>query len=424
MGNQQAVTGIFQIRDYRYLTIAQVISSLGDWLDYLALLALVGLKWNASPMAIGFCIFAFAAPAVLLGPVAGALADRMERKTLMIVSDLVRAGLVLSIVSVTSIWQLYVILALKGAFEAIFTPAKNGKLKEILPDEYMEKATSISTVIDQGSKIIGPMISGVLVAAFSINAAFYIDAISFLCSALLLTQVSRWASKGKSGEGAEGMWQQLVEGSRFIRKDAVLWYGTLVLGAILLAVMVVDSQLTVLLRQIPHMSPTFIATAMAASGIGMILGAGVLSQRSTRSVMVALGSGSIAIGVVYGSAAGFTHVSISVAWATLPVLFLVGGVFAALVFIPFQAAMQMRTPVEFTGRVFGTLNSVMTLSTILGPVVGGILVTTGGVVGAFIGCGVALVILGLFILAMRNKIEPRDANVAESDGRTQAAAEA
>jgi MFS family permease len=423
MGNPQAVTGIFQIRDYRYLTIAQVISSLGDWLDYLALLALVGLKWNASPLAIGFCIFAFAAPAVVLGPVAGALADRMERKTLMIVSDLVRAVLVLSIVWVTSIWQLYVILALKGAFQAIFTPAKNGKLKEILPDEYMERAASISTVIDQGSKIVGPMISGVLVAVFSINAAFYIDAMSFLCSALLLTRVSRWASQRKSSEGAEGMWQQLVEGARFIRKDAVLWYGTLALGAILLVVMVVDSQLTVLLRQIPHMSPTFIATAMAASGIGMMLGAGVLSQRSTRSVLAALGSGSTAIGVIYGSVASFTHVNITVAWAVFPVLFLVGGAFAALVFIPFQAAVQKRTPVEFTGRVFGTLNSVTTMSTILGPVVGGILVTTCGVVGAFVGCGIALVMLGLFILAMRNKIELRDANVAESNGGTQEAAE-
>ncbi|WP_074955080.1 MFS transporter [Alicyclobacillus macrosporangiidus] len=263
-----------------------------------------------------------------------------------------------------------------------------------------------------------------MVAVFSIHTAFYIDAMSFLCSALLLTQLSRWASKQKTGQGKERMWQQLVEGTKFIRKDAVLWYGTLVLGAILLAVMVADSQLTVLLRQIPHMSPTFIAIAMAASGIGMLLGAGVLSQRSTRSVMAALGSGSAGIGVVYGFAANFTHVSITLAWALLPALFLVGGACAALVFIPFQAAMQKRTPVEFTGRVFGTLNSVMTLSTILGPVVGGILVTTCGVVGAFLGCGIALVMLGLVILAIKNKIEPRDSYVAESNGGTQGATEA
>ncbi|MGE5701575.1 MAG: MFS transporter, partial [Clostridia bacterium] len=167
-------------KSFLYLMGAQAISNLGDWLDLLALFSLVVFRWQASSIELTVGVLCLAIPTVLFGPIAGVYADRMERRTLMIAADLVRAVLVLSLIFVTQLWQVYLVLFCKGVFEALFTPAKNGKLKEIVPREHLQQATTISTIIDQLAKIIGPIAGGTLVGLMGITAAFYLDALSFL----------------------------------------------------------------------------------------------------------------------------------------------------------------------------------------------------------------------------------------------------
>ena len=75
------------------LMTAQAISSLGDWLSIVAIITLVGLKWEATPMQMSFIILSLAMPMALLGPISGTIADRMERKKLMVFSDVVEGGL-------------------------------------------------------------------------------------------------------------------------------------------------------------------------------------------------------------------------------------------------------------------------------------------------------------------------------------------
>ncbi|WP_051263101.1 MFS transporter [Tuberibacillus calidus] len=81
---------LFRLKGYLPLLLAQIISNLGDWLDILALMALIALKWGASPLAMSMTMLCLACPSMVLGSVAGVLADRLNRKSLMIISDLVR----------------------------------------------------------------------------------------------------------------------------------------------------------------------------------------------------------------------------------------------------------------------------------------------------------------------------------------------
>ena len=77
------------------------------------------------------------------------------------------------------IWHVYVLLVLKSLFDVLFSPAKNGKLKEIVPHQQLAQAVSISSVIEQMSKIIGPALGGLLVAGFGVTWCFVLDATSF-----------------------------------------------------------------------------------------------------------------------------------------------------------------------------------------------------------------------------------------------------
>ncbi|NGQ96783.1 MFS transporter [Brevibacillus sp. SYP-B805] len=121
-------------RSFLYLMTAQAVSNLGDWIDLLALFSLVALEWRASSVEMTLLVLCLAVPVVLFGPPAGVLADRHERKTLMMAADLVRA-------------------------------------------------------------VAGPALGGVLVGALGIRAAFFVDALTFLLSALVLL-------------GMLGLWQK------------------------------------------------------------------------------------------------------------------------------------------------------------------------------------------------------------------------
>ncbi|WP_068779624.1 MFS transporter [Paenibacillus sp. GM2] len=104
----QEKKGLLHNRAYMSLMASQLISNLGDWLHLLALLMMVGLKWHATPWQITMIMLCSMLPMLVGGPLAGMLADRVERKKLMIIADAVRIFIVLGLVFVTDIWQVYV----------------------------------------------------------------------------------------------------------------------------------------------------------------------------------------------------------------------------------------------------------------------------------------------------------------------------
>ena len=168
------------------LLASQTISSLGDWLHILAVLTLAAFQLHASPLDMSLLMMSFALPVIVLGPVSGLLADRFDRKTIMFLSEIGRALTVISCVYVSELWQLYVLLCLQSCFSSLFSPAKNGKLKELAPEAHIQQAVSASSIIDNSAKIFGPALGGMLIAAVSIHSVFYINAGAFLLSAVIL----------------------------------------------------------------------------------------------------------------------------------------------------------------------------------------------------------------------------------------------
>lgn len=419
-------TSLMRNRAYLALMAAQLISNLGDWLYLLALLTMIGFKWSATPWQITITMLCILLPILIGGPFAGMLADRMERRKLMIISDVARFFIVFSLVFVTALWQVYLILIIKGIFDVMFSPAKSGKIKEIVPPEQMEQAVAYSSIIEQGSKIIGPALGGILTAAFGVSACFIIDASSFLLSAVILlavpikrisvkdddVNIHLNANVANSEENKLGFWGELASGLRLIVSIPLIAFGLLTLSMALLVLQIADSQTVVLFREIPGMSEDVFGWCIALSGVGTLLAAGLIQLLRAWSPLTKMGVGGAVLGIVFAFAGYVTIHLTNSNWVFIlvMVLFLLAGLGAGMTLIPFNIALQQKTPEHMIGRVFGTVTSITSAASVLGPVLGGALVTAFGPAPAFMLSGGLMVLIGLLVLVLRPiimKNEPR-----------------
>lgn len=410
------MNGLSRNKAFITLMLAQLISSVGDWLSVIAIITMVGLKWEATPMEVSMIILCLAVPMALLGPFTGTIADRFNRKALMIVSDIVRAGLILILAFANSLWTVYICLFMIGMLSAIFVPAKNGKLKEIINQDNMKSAMSITSMIDSGTKVLGPLLSGLLVSAFGTQLVFLIDSGTFVISALLLLALPKTAAaiKSDSDQPKEASFKvDFLEGIRFIKGNRFLIVGITVLGVSLLILQLSDSQIIVLLRELPNVSPDLFGYIVTASGVGMFFTGILLAKKTDYNALILLFIGVCGMGLSFSMLALLTKLDLSLPVLWGPALGLSAGFSAGLVFIPFQAAVQTDTPVHMTGRVFGVLNSVTTTATIIGPLAGGFLATVLGVIPTFVITGLLLVTVSIVGLIFKSKIERGRANVSE-----------
>lgn len=412
-------------KPYMALMASQLISNLGDWLHLIALLTLIGMKWQATPFEITGATLCMVIPMLLGGPFAGMLADRFERKRLMVLSDIARAFIVIGLVFVGQMWQVYALLLAKGLFDVLFSPAKNGKLKEIVPSEQLEQAVSYSAIIEQSSKIIGPAMGGVLTAAFGIAACFIIDAASFIISGAILLLVPGkmkmnsstsypQAATNATNEPKSSFWSELSAGLRIIITIPAIAYGLLTLAMVLLVLQIADSQLVVLFRDLPNIPESLLGWCIALSGIGTLIAAILLKWLKSLSTLAKMGAGGTLLGFVFAGA------GLTVLYGPLDSLiafimisgFFLAGLGAGITFIPFQIMLQQRTPVHLTGRVFGTVTSVTSTASVVGPLFGGLLVTAFGPAPAFVLSGSVVMLIGALLLIFTRSIMSRDRETA------------
>ncbi|MFD1019254.1 MFS transporter [Thalassobacillus hwangdonensis] len=417
---------LFKNKGYVTLMVAQAISGIGDWLSVIAVITLVGLKWEATPMEVSFIILCLAVPMALLGPVAGTVADRFNRKNLMILSDVVRAGLIMVLTFAHAIWVVYLCLFFVGILSAVFIPAKNGKLKELVDQEQMKEAMSVSAMIDSGTKVMGPIVSGVLVIALGAQLVFIIDSMTFILSAMLIALLpvpTKIMEAGETGEEPErpSFKKELVKGVSFIRTERFILTGLFFMAMSLLLLQLSDSQIIVLIRELTAASPDLFGYTVAASGIGMFIAGLILSKKTDYNALVAMLLGVCGIGLSFGMMGVLTNYDVGHSLVWMIALGLFAGLSASFVFIPFQATVQVNTPVDMTGRVFGVINSVTTTATIIGPLLGGWLSTWVGVVPTFILTASLLIGFAIAGLLTRNKLERRNQHVTESEQGASAA---
>jgi len=411
---------LLQNRSFVVLIVAQLISNLGDWLHILALFTLVGFKWQATPWEIMILSLCMAIPMMIGGPISGYISDTMNRKHLMILSDILRGVFVLALIFAGSLWQVYTIIIVKGFIDSLFSPAKSGKIKELVPSEQMASAVALSSGIEQITKIVGPAIGGLLVAVFGIQVCFLIDGGSFFLSALILLGIPGVSCIAKDQDSSLGkkkdssFWKELSAGMTQIMAMPLVCAGMIVLIMVLVVLQIADSQTVTLFRDIPGVSEDVLGWCIGASGLGTLVSALLVGKIHVKP-LVKMGIGAVMMGLVFAMAPLVAQQAESASYV-LFISFLLAGFGGGMAFIPFQTMLQLRTPSTLTGRVFGTVNSLTSAAVILGPVLGGVLVSTYGPALAFIVSGSLMVAMGIGVMFVRTWIEKRDNEASQPDG--------
>ena len=196
----QATRGVLAIPAFRKLWNSMLFSSLGDWLGLLATTAMAqqlsGGSYATANFAIAGVFIARLLPAVFLGPIAGGIADRFDRRRLMFNVDIMRAALYISIPVVNTYFWLYTAMILVECLTLFWSPAKEASVPNLVPRDKLESANQVSLLAAYGTAPIAAILFSILtllssaIAAISplipsnsIDIALYINAISFLFAA-------------------------------------------------------------------------------------------------------------------------------------------------------------------------------------------------------------------------------------------------
>jgi MFS family permease len=172
-------------RNYRNFWLASVGSQLGDWFNEVAL-AQVTLALTNSPTAMGFVLLCRSLPSVILGPFAGPFVDRFPKKTILLVTDLVRTVFALAL-SLSALlhasWILYVVSALLGISGVLFSPARSAAMPRIVSRDDLAAANGMDAQVSGLIQIVGAAFGGIVTATVGPIVCFSINAASYLWSA-------------------------------------------------------------------------------------------------------------------------------------------------------------------------------------------------------------------------------------------------
>lgn len=210
--------------DFRRLFFAAVISLGGDWFGFVAVSGLViELTGRESSTAVVFA--ANVLPIFLLSPVAGVVADRVDRRRLMVASDLLRVLPALALISVAAVgeaWLAYVCVALISALSAFFDPVTSAVLPNLVDEEDLSLAQAALSSVWGSMLFVGAALGGVFTALFGREASFVVDAATFVASAALILRIRRPFRSGPVPDKASilvhlrEVWQ-LARGRKVVR---------------------------------------------------------------------------------------------------------------------------------------------------------------------------------------------------------------
>lgn len=220
-GLRASVSLLRRNRDFRALFFASVISLGGDWFLWVAINGLI-YEATGKALYVGLAILAQESAFFLASPIGGALADRIDRRKLMIACDLARAVVCVSflLVGPETIWLAYVLLPLLATFAAPFDPAFSAATPNVVDPDDLPAANALNGSLWGTMLAVGAGLGGLVSAAFGDDTAFIVDAVSFLVSAALLSSIRRRFSESRS-ETTEH--PSIVEATRetwrFARRD-------------------------------------------------------------------------------------------------------------------------------------------------------------------------------------------------------------
>ena len=379
---------------FRRLFFARATSYVGDSVALTALLLRVEATVGVG-VAVSALLLAHALPSSLLGPIAGAIADRVDQRSLMIWADLGRAVIFIVMAATLPPFSvLLVLMLLTALFEIVFRPAGRSAVPSLVPREQLMTANAwLGSALNAGVAL-GPLIGGFLVAAIGVRGALFVNAGSFLLSAAFLVGLPRLKPEEPEGDRL-GIFSATREGLAFVRRDPIM--RAVIIGLLLgVAAGGLDNiALVFMATRVFDAGPTGFGLLESAFGIGMIAASLLLVRKKMMTA-----AGLFALGW-FGTAVGNFGVGLAPVYLVAVIAQLLGGAGNGLSIVGGDTLIQEHVPKHMMGRAFGVTGSAPFIGMLIAYGSGGFLVdgfgarTTfliSGTVTAAVAIGVALVL--------------------------------
>ncbi len=405
--------------NYARLWIAQAVSLLGDWFNTIALSTLVARFANQSGLAIALLLLARFLPPLLVGPFAGVLVDRLNRKRLLIFSDSLRVVVVLLFLLATGpewLWLIYLLTVIQFSLSALFEPARSAIIPALVKPDDLVRANLLGSATWSVMLAAGAALGGLVAALFGTAIALCIDAASFAISALLIASIEWKPTSGQAAQPSpasrEAAQLGFRDGLRYIAKHPAT-------GAVLLvklggSVGSVDALMVIYATQLFVLGENgtgSLGILYAAFGIGAVIGPLLLDRFNNGTVhtmrrLIAVGYACLTFGwFLFSGAPTLFLVALAIA---------VKAIGSSIYWTYSSVIIQKVTPDHFLGRLFSLDLAGFQLSTVISVLITGWvidLVGPAGVRRVVFGTGIASLLPLLLWIAALPWIERQEAAI-------------
>ncbi len=385
---------LWRNRDFMLLLSGQSISEVGTQISSLAVPTVAILLLHATPFQVGLLTALEFLPFPVLGLVVGVYADRLRRRPLMIASDVGRLLALLTIpvafgLGVLGMTQLYLVGLVVGVFNVFFGISYQSYLPALISRADLVEGNAKLEVSRATAMLAGPALAGALIQAIGAARAIYVDAASFLVSAISITAIRapEPTPEPVSAAGQAGFWREMGEGLRIVTGNPTLWKiaGCTATGN--LGNGIAQSVLLIYAYRNLHLSAGMVGLIFGLGAAGGLIGALL-----ARSLVARLGVGV----TLLVSAASFGLESlVPLASLSNPAVFLSLLFFAlalALLTAPYNMTQvslrQAITPDRVQGRMNATMRTVVWGTIPIGSILGGVLGSTVGLVPTIVSGGI------------------------------------
>jgi MFS family permease len=402
---------LLKIRDFKFLWSGQVISSLGDSMTSMALMLLVN-EITGSTTALATMLIILAIPSLTFGMVAGVYVDRLDRKKIMIASDILRGIMVLGFLLVDSpdrLWILYVIAFIQATIGTFFNPARSAIMPNVVGKEKLMSANSLAQTSVIIFNVIGVGVAGWLVGSFEgYRFVFIADALTFFISMLLVWQVTYQAVPVETQEkvNARKIFSDLGKGLNVTFSNRILAGTILGMAITMLGLGAVNVLLVPLLVNDLQVQETWFAAIEFSQTLSMVLSGSLVAVLASRFKPDTIFSRALlGLGVGVGLIAIVGNI-----WHVMLILFLVGWFIT-----PIQASgmtmIQTAVPDDLRGRASASNNAIISVANLVSMGAAGILADFVGARNVFIISGAIVMLAGLVAaVVFRGQLEGIEKN--------------
>ncbi len=401
------------VRNFRRYYGGQAISMIGTWMQMTAQSWLV-LTLTHSSTTLGIVIALQTLPVLLLAPYGGVIADRVDKRKLMIGLQSVMGiqALVLGLLTVSGsvrVWEIGVLAALLGVNNAFESPSRQSFMLEMVGSEHLRNAVSLNSVLVNVARSIGPAVAGLLIAGVGIGVCFLVNAGSFVAVVASLSTMDRAGlNPTPPAPRARG---QLREGLRYVRRTPELAGPLMMMAAVGCLTYEFQVSLPVMASRGLHVGASGFGFMTAAMGVGAVFGGLVMAARG-RTGLRPLVLSALVFGLAMALAAAAPGLEIE----------LIALAFAGGASISFMATgnstLQLTAAPAMRGRVMSLWFVAFQGSTpVGGPVIGWVMGSFGARAGLGLGAATSVAVAGAGWVMLRRRSRPRGALATNSAAR-------